>query len=86
MEGIEIMEIAHAIVRLPPFHGGGHRETVRLPRPHGCERPETEISGYAGTVSPKPSNFWKPSSKLTTATPQALAKAARYASHQTLGE
>lgn len=29
---LDAMEIAHAIIRLPPFCGGGHREIVRRPR------------------------------------------------------
>lgn len=29
---IDAMEIAHAIVRIPPFHGGGHREIIKRPR------------------------------------------------------
>jgi uncharacterized protein len=32
MAHLDAMEIAHAIQRLPPFHGGGHREIVRQPR------------------------------------------------------
>lgn len=32
MSHLDAMEIAHAIVRVPPFHGGGHREIVRRPR------------------------------------------------------
>lgn len=32
MAHLDAMEIAHAIVRVPPFHGGGHREIVRRPR------------------------------------------------------
>ena len=32
MAHLDAMEIAHAIHRLPPFHGGGHREIVRQPR------------------------------------------------------
>jgi predicted AAA+ superfamily ATPase len=29
---MDAMEIAHAIVRIPPFHGGGHREIIKRPR------------------------------------------------------
>lgn len=29
---LDAMEIAHAIIRVPPFCGGGHREIVRRPR------------------------------------------------------
>lgn len=29
---LDAMEIAHAILRVPPFHGGGQREIVRRPR------------------------------------------------------
>ncbi len=29
---LDAMEIAHAILRVPPFFGGGHREIVRRPR------------------------------------------------------
>lgn len=32
MAHLDALEIAHAITRLPPFHGGGHREIVRQPR------------------------------------------------------
>jgi hypothetical protein len=32
MAHLDAMEIAHAIARVPPFHGGGHREIVRRPR------------------------------------------------------
>ena len=32
MAHLDAMEIAHAIVRLPPFHGGGHREVIAQPR------------------------------------------------------
>ena len=32
MSHLDAMEMAHAIVRLPPFHGGGAREIVRRPR------------------------------------------------------
>ncbi len=32
MSHLDAMEIAHAIIRLPPFHGGGTREIVRRPR------------------------------------------------------
>ncbi len=31
-EHLDAMEIAHAIIRLPPFHGGSQREIVRRPR------------------------------------------------------
>lgn len=29
---LDAMEMAHAIIRVPPFYGGGHREIVRRPR------------------------------------------------------
>jgi len=32
MAHLDAMEIAHAILRVPPFHGGGPREIVRRPR------------------------------------------------------
>jgi predicted AAA+ superfamily ATPase len=32
MSNLDAMEIAHAIARIPPYHGGGHREIVRQPR------------------------------------------------------
>lgn len=32
MSHLDAMEIAHAIIRLPPFHGGGHREVIAQPR------------------------------------------------------
>ncbi len=32
MAHLDAMEIAHAILRVPPFHGGGSREIVRRPR------------------------------------------------------
>lgn len=32
MAHLDAMEIAHAIIRIPPFHGGGHREIVQRPR------------------------------------------------------
>ena len=32
MAHLDAMEIAHAIIRIPPFHGGGRREIVRRPR------------------------------------------------------
>jgi predicted AAA+ superfamily ATPase len=32
MSHLDAMEIAHAVVRLPPFHGGGHRELIAQPR------------------------------------------------------
>ncbi len=34
---LDAMEIAHAITRLPPFHGGGHREIVRQPKVYGFD-------------------------------------------------
>ncbi len=32
MAHLDAMEIAHAVTRIPPFHGGGHREIIRQPR------------------------------------------------------
>lgn len=32
MSHLDAMEIAHAVRRIPPFHGGGHREIIRQPR------------------------------------------------------
>ncbi len=32
MSHLDAMEIAHALVRVPPFHGGGQREIVQRPR------------------------------------------------------
>ncbi len=32
MSHLDAMEIAHALQRIPPFHGGGHREIVRQPK------------------------------------------------------
>lgn len=32
MAHLDAMEIAHAVIRLSPFHGGGHREVVAQPR------------------------------------------------------
>lgn len=32
MAHLEAMEIAHALTRVAPFHGGGHREIIRQPR------------------------------------------------------
>jgi len=32
MAHLDAMEIAHAIFRLPPYHGGGHREIIRRPK------------------------------------------------------
>ncbi len=32
MAHLEAMEIAHALTRVPPFHGGGHREIIRQPK------------------------------------------------------
>lgn len=32
MSHLDAMEIAHAIIRIPPYHGGGHREVVKRPR------------------------------------------------------
>ncbi|MEI7881582.1 MAG: ATP-binding protein [bacterium] len=32
MSHLDAMEIAHAIIRIPPFHGGGHREVIAQPR------------------------------------------------------
>ncbi len=32
MSHLDAMEIAHAIIRIPPYHGGGHREIVRQPK------------------------------------------------------
>jgi uncharacterized protein len=32
MSHLDAMEISHALTRIPPFHGGGHREIVRQPR------------------------------------------------------
>ncbi len=32
MAHLDAMEIAHALVRVPPFHGGGHREIIQRPR------------------------------------------------------
>jgi predicted AAA+ superfamily ATPase len=29
---LDAMEISHTVLRLPPFHGGGHREIIRRPR------------------------------------------------------
>ena len=34
---LDAMEIAHAISRLQPFHGGGHREIVRQPKVYGFD-------------------------------------------------
>lgn len=32
MSNLDAMEIAHAVVRIPPYHGGGAREIIRQPR------------------------------------------------------
>ncbi len=32
MAHLDAMEIAHALIRIPPFHGGGHREVIARPR------------------------------------------------------
>lgn len=32
MSHLDAMEIAHAVIRIPPYHGGGHREIVAQPR------------------------------------------------------
>ena len=32
MSHLDAMEIAHAVIRIPPYHGGGHREIIRQPR------------------------------------------------------
>lgn len=32
MSHLDAMEIAHAVIRIPPFHGGGHREIISQPR------------------------------------------------------
>jgi len=32
MAHLDAMEIAHAVIRVPPFHGGGNREIVQRPR------------------------------------------------------
>jgi predicted AAA+ superfamily ATPase len=32
MSHLDDMEVAHAIIRIPPWHGGGHREIIRQPR------------------------------------------------------
>ena len=32
MSHLDALEIAHAIVRIPPFHAGGHREIIKQPR------------------------------------------------------
>lgn len=32
MSHLDAMEIAHAVIRIPPFHGGGHREVIAQPR------------------------------------------------------
>ncbi len=32
MAHLDAMEIAHAVIRVPPYHGGGHREVVNRPR------------------------------------------------------
>lgn len=32
MSHLDAMEIAHAVIRIPPYHGGGHREITRQPR------------------------------------------------------
>lgn len=37
MSHLDAMEIAHAIIRLPPFHGGGHREVIAQPRIYACD-------------------------------------------------
>ena len=29
---LDAMEIAHTVIRVPPYHGGGHREIIRQPR------------------------------------------------------
>ena len=37
MSHLDAMEIAHAVIRLPPFHGGGHREVIAQPRIYACD-------------------------------------------------
>ena len=37
MAHLDAMEIAHAIIRVPPLHGGGHREIVHRPRVYLCD-------------------------------------------------
>lgn len=37
MSHLDAMEIAHAIVRIPPYHGGGHREIVSRPKLFGFD-------------------------------------------------
>lgn len=32
MSHLDAMELSHAIIRVPPYHGGGHREIIRQPR------------------------------------------------------
>ena len=32
MSHLDAMEIAHSITRVPPFHGGGHREIIKQPK------------------------------------------------------
>ena len=32
MSHLDAMEIAHAVIRIPPYHGGGHREIIRQPK------------------------------------------------------
>lgn len=34
---LDAMEISHALVRIPPFHGGGHREIIQRPRIHAFD-------------------------------------------------
>lgn len=37
MSHLDAMEISHAIVRIPPYHGGGHREIVSRPKLFGFD-------------------------------------------------
>jgi len=37
MAHLDAMDIAHAVIRVPPYHGGGHREIVRRPKVYGFD-------------------------------------------------
>jgi predicted AAA+ superfamily ATPase len=37
MSHLDALEIAHALVRIPPYHGGGHREIINRPKLFGFD-------------------------------------------------
>ncbi len=71
---LDAMEIAHAITRLPPFHGGGHREIVRQPKVYGFDTGIiAHIRGWSEVRDSDRGHLWEHLvlDELRTASPQA---------------